>query len=430
MAGPPPAPSVVVVHYHEVGLKGRNREFFERRLVANLAAALRGTGIGRVHAIPGRILVPLRPGHDLEAIVDRLGRVFGVSGYAPAVQARAEMGAMLDAALGLAGATEFTSFQVRARKGYSSFPETSQRVNEVVGQAIKDASGARVDLTRAEWTCHIELVGGRAYLYGRRHDGPGGLPVGVSGKVLALLSGGIDSPVAGWEIAKRGATVEFVHFHGQPYTDPSSVRQATRLAEHLISWLGRTRLWLVPFGEIQAEIVTTAPQELRVVLYRRFMMRIAETLSLREGAEALVTGESLGQVASQTLTNMRAIDAAVATMPVLRPLAGRDKIEIEALARRVGTYEISTDPHQDCCVLFVPRRVTTHASLAALEDAEARLDVPALVEKGVANGSVVELGPDYPSAGGSTSSPAATRSAASPRNARSAPTSRPSRTPE
>ncbi|MGH2731686.1 MAG: tRNA uracil 4-sulfurtransferase ThiI, partial [Actinomycetota bacterium] len=282
-------------------------------------------------------------------------------------------------------------FRVRARKGHSSYPESSHRVNEVVGQAIKDASGARVDLDHAGWTCHIELVGRRAFLYSRRVEGPGGLPLGASGKVLALLSGGIDSPVAAWELAKRGASVDFVHFHGQPFSDPSSVRQATRLAERLIPWLLRSGLWLVPFGDIQAEIVTSAPQELRVVLYRRFMMRIAQALAMRGGAEALVTGESLGQVASQTLPNLAAIDAVVDRLPVLRPLIGRDKIEIEALARRIGTYEISIDPHQDCCVLFVPRRVTTRARPDELEAVEAELEVEELVGKGVAHAGMVEL---------------------------------------
>jgi thiamine biosynthesis protein ThiI len=217
----------------------------------------------------------------------------------------------------------------------------------------------------------------------------------VSGRVFALLSGGIDSPVAAWEIAKRGASVELVHFHGTPYTDPSSIRQVGRLAGQLATWMGRVRLWLVPFGDAQAEIVTTAPQELRVVLYRRFMLRIAEALAESQGAEALVTGDSLGQVASQTLTNILAINAAARRLPVLRPLVGRDKIEIEALARRIGTYEISIDPYQDCCVLFVPRRVTTHASLDELEAAEAPLDVEALVQKAVA-GTTVETFPNAP----------------------------------
>lgn len=379
---------LVVAHYHEIGLKGRHRDAFETKLAANMRRMLSGTGFERIQRMPGRIVVRLRAEADLEEILSRLTRAFGLSHLAPALEVPAEMSALVEAALRLAAACSFESFQVRARKGHSSFTDTTQRVNEVVGQAIKDTTGARVDLTHAEWTCHIELVTNRALLYWRRIEGPGGLPAGSSGKVVALLSGGIDSPVAAWETAKRGASVEMVHFHGQPFTDPSSVRQVARLSQHLAPWFLESRLWLVPFGDIQSEIVTSAPQELRVVLYRRFMMRIAEALALREGAEALVTGESVGQVASQTLRNMRAIGEVVRQLPVLRPLAGRDKIEIERLARRIGTYEISIDPHQDCCVLFVPRRVTTHANLEQLREVEGGLDVDALVEKGLANASV------------------------------------------
>ena len=375
---------LVVAHYHEVGLKGRNRSFFERRLVDNIRWALRDTGYAHVRTIPGRILVELTEHADLDRITGALGRTFGLASFSPAVSSPADMDLLVATALALARETPFESFRVRARRGHSSFPESSQRVNEVVGQAIKNATGARVDLSHGEWTCHIELVQNRAFLYANRLPGPGGLPAGTAGRVVALLSGGIDSPVAIWELAKRGASVTAVHFHGQPFSDPSSARQAARLAEHLAPWLREIDLWLVPFGDVQAEIVTAAPAALRTVLYRRFMMRIAEALALNVGAEALVTGESLGQVASQTLPNMRAIDAVVETLPVLRPLVGRDKIEIEAIARRVGTYEISIDPHQDCCVLFAPRQAATRARLPELEAAEAALDVPALVEKALA----------------------------------------------
>jgi thiamine biosynthesis protein ThiI len=387
--GAPLRRDVVVAHYHEVGLKGRNRSFFERRLVDNIRWALRGSGAASVRPIPGRILVQLGASTDLDEVSERLGRVFGLSGFAPAVEVLADMDAIIAAALALAAEEPFESFRIRARRGNSSFPEGSQRINEIVGQAVKDATEARVDLSHGEWTCHIELVQNRAFLYPSRIPGPGGLPAGTSGRVVSLLSGGIDSPVASWELGKRGASVTAVHFHGQPYSDPSSARQAERLARHLAPWLRGIDLWLVPFGDVQAEIVTTAPAELRTILYRRFMMRIGEALALSVGAEALVTGESLGQVASQTLPNLRAIDAVVTELPVLRPLIGRDKIEIEALARRIGTYDISIDPHQDCCVLFAPRQAATRARLPELEAAEAALDVPALVEKALAN---VEVG--------------------------------------
>src|SRR5437870_939055 len=379
---------LVVAHYHEVGLKGRNRSFFERRLVDNIRWALRDTGSASVRTIPGRILVELTRDADLDRITAALARTFGLASFSPAVSSPADMDLLVATALAPARETPFESSRVRARRGHSSFAESSQRVNEVVGQAIKDATGARVDLSDGEWTCHIELVQNRAFLCAERLPGPGGLPAGTAGRVVALLSGGIDSPVAIWELAKRGASVTAVHFHGQPFSDPSSARQAARLAEHLAPWLREIDLWLVPFGDVQAEIVTTAPAGLRTILYRRFMMRIAEALALSAGAEALVTGESLGQVASQTLPNLRAIDAVVTGVPVLRPLIGRDKIEIEALARRIGTYDISIDPHQDCCVLFAPRHAATRARPAELETAEATLDTDALVAKALANAEV------------------------------------------
>jgi thiamine biosynthesis protein ThiI len=382
---------LVVAHYHEVGLKGRNRHFFEDRLITNMKTALAGTGYRSVRKLPGRIVVWLRPEKDVATMLDALSRTFGLSHFSPGLSVKPEMSALVEGALQLADASSFESFEVRARKSNSPVPEGSQQIHEIVGQAIKDHTGRRVDLSNPEWTCAIEMVGNEAFVYGERHPGPGGLPVGTAGKVVTLLSGGIDSPVATWEMAKRGATHELIHFHGQPYTDPSSIHQASRLAQTLRPWLLKSRLWLVPFGDIQSEIVTSAPQELRVVLYRRFMMRIAEALAIRERAEALVTGESLGQVASQTLPNIRAIDEAVDSLPVLRPLIGRDKIEIEAIARRIGTYEVSIDPHQDCCVLFVPRNVTTRANLDQLHHVEADLEIETLVEKGLAEAELTDV---------------------------------------
>jgi tRNA uracil 4-sulfurtransferase len=385
-------PSLVLAHYQEVGLKGRNRSFFERTLASNIHQVLSGIPGVVVTPIAGRILIRL-PEQHLSRAAEELTHVFGLSSFSPADEVVAPtMDSLIGQALLLARRTPFESFRVRARRGNSSFKQTSMEVNNLVGQALKDHTGARVDLSNAEWTCHIELVTNRAYLYSEKIRGPGGLPVGSSGRVLALISGGIDSPVAAWRMAKRGATVDFIHFHGQPYADPSSARQATQLVRHLAPWTLRSRLFLIQFGDVQAEIVTSAPQELRVVLYRRFMMRIAEALALQERAEGLVTGESLGQVASQTLPNLRVIDDVVESLPVLRPLVGHDKLEIEETGKQIGTYDISIQPHQDCCVLFVPRRVTTAAKLEDVRAAEAALDVQALVEKALANSEVVDAG--------------------------------------
>jgi len=380
---------VVVAHYREIGLKGRNRSFFVRALVEAMTKSLAGLG-AQVAPISGRVLV--RPGdqQSLGEVLARLRLVFGLSGFSPAVQLHnPSMQDLCDAAVRMADASQFVSFKIRARRGHTSFPQNSGQINIAVGRAVQDHTGAKVDLSNGEWTLYIELVANKAYLYCDKVPGPGGLPMNTSGKVLGLISGGIDSPVAAWQIARRGAQMDFVHFHGQPYSDPSSSRQAEQLVHQLLPWLLETNLWKVPFGDIQSEIVTTAPQQLRIVLYRRFMMRIAQALALREGAQALVTGEALGQVASQTLTNLAAVDQVV-TLPVLRPLAGADKIEIEQAAMKIGTYEISIQAHQDCCVLFEPRQVTTAAKTEDLEAAEASLDIPALIDKALANAEVVE----------------------------------------
>jgi thiamine biosynthesis protein ThiI len=235
-----------------------------------------------------------------------------------------------------------------------------------------------VDLEDPELTLWVEVLRDRILYSFDKHPGPGGLPVGSSGRVLALLSGGIDSPVAAWRMMKRGCRVVLAHFHAFPLQDRSTIDKTRELARILTRWQLRTRLLLIPFGPVQQSVVAACPAPLRVVLYRRFMLRIAEALARRHRARALVTGESLGQVASQTLDNMVVIGEATRA-PVLRPLVGMDKEEITAQARRIGTFDVSTLPDQDCCQLFVPRHPATAASREEVERAEAALDVPALV---------------------------------------------------
>ena len=369
----------LVAHYHEIGLKGRNRDFFEQALVRNLRLALRGTGYSKVRSVYGRAIVDFGEVADVAAASERATRVFGVAYVGAGVKVDLDMGSIGDAALKLMTAEPFGSFSVRARRSYSSFKPTSQQINETVGQLIKDSTGARVDLSNPEATAHIELYGNEGLVFRHKLRGPGGLPVGVSGKMLALLSGGIDSPVAAWRMARRGAEVELVHFHGQPYTDPSSARQAADLATALTKYQLKATLHLVPLGDAQREIVVHAPSSLRVILYRRMMLRIAATLGRDRGTKALVMGDSLGQVASQTIENLTAVDAAVPDTQVLRPLIGMDKQEIVDLASQIGTYEISTRKHQDCCVLFEARAPATKARIVDAEKAEAEIDVERLI---------------------------------------------------
>ena len=389
---PGESPGLVLAHYQELGLKGRNRSFFERTLASNIQQKLVALPGARAKPIPGRLVVRMPDRSGERQVLDALKSTFGLSSFSPSVEViHPDIDSLTQAAVKMAQAARFGSFKVRARRSNSSFPLSSNEINVAVGQAIKDATQAAVDLGNPDWTCYIEVVSNRAFLYTSKIPGPGGLPVGTSGRVLALLSGGIDSPVAAWRMARRGAAVDFIHFSGQPFADPSSARQATRLSLHLAPWTLRSRLWMVQFGDVQSEIVTAAHQELSIVLYRRMMMRIAEMIARRERAQALVTGECLGQVASQTLPNLAAIGEA-AGLPVLRPLIGFDKLEIEATGKLIGTYEISIQPHQDCCVLFIPRQVTTAARPDDIAEAESALDVPALVGKAVANAEVVDVG--------------------------------------
>jgi thiamine biosynthesis protein ThiI len=278
---------------------------------------------------------------------------------------------------------QFSSFRVRTKRSDKAFPHHSGTVDRALGAAIHLSTGLRVDLEHADLTVFVEILRDRICFSFEKVPGPGGFPVGSAGRVMALLSGGIDSPVAAWRLMKRGCTVVLVHFHAFPLQDHSTIDKARLLSQALARWQYKSRLLLVPFGPVQQTIVALCPAPLRVVLYRRFMVRIAEALAARKKAKALVTGESLGQVASQTLDNMSVIDAA-ARGPVLRPLVGMDKEEITAEARRIGTFEISTLPDQDCCQLFVPRSPATSAKPEEVASAEAALDVGGLVASALA----------------------------------------------
>jgi thiamine biosynthesis protein ThiI len=381
----------LVAHYHEIGLKGRNRDFFEKTLERNLRRSLRGTGYSRIRRGFGRLVVDFKDGALLDEALDRAARVFGTAYVGLGKRVRPDIDEIGAAALQLMSIEPFESFAVRARRTYSSFAHTSREMNVAIGQLIKDATGARVDLSNPHATLFIEMFGNSGIVYRTRVRGPGGLPVGVSGRMMTLLSGGIDSPVAAWRMSRRGVEVELVHFHGQPFTDHSSVQQATELTEVLTRYQLRTILHLVPLADAQREIVTHAPSNLRVVLYRRTMMRIAAELAKQRACHAIVTGDSLGQVASQTIENIGTVDAAVTDVQVIRPLIGMDKQEIVDNATSIGTYDISTRKHQDCCVLFEPRAPATKAKPHHAEKAEQELDMDAMVGKALAGIETREL---------------------------------------
>jgi thiamine biosynthesis protein ThiI len=271
---------------------------------------------------------------------------------------------------------------VTARRAYKAFPLTSQQLNEALGSFVLKRFPVRVDLKHPDLTLYLEILPTEAFLYLERVPGPGGLPVGVAGRVMALVSGGIDSPVAAYRMMRRGCLVSFVHFHGAPFLDRRTQEKVREIVKLLTRFQYGSHLILIPFGEVQQEVVVNAPAPYRVLLYRRLMGRIAEHLAGLEGATALVTGESLGQVASQTLENLTVIEEAV-KMPVLRPLVGMDKEEISAEAREIGTYEISIQPDQDCCTLFVPRHPATRATMEEIRRAELTLDIDRLVKTSI-----------------------------------------------
>lgn len=379
-----------VIRYHEVALKRGNRAAFVTQLVDNIAGVLRGTGVKRVRAGDGRIIVHLRPDADWQEIERRLRWVCGAANYSHAVRAERNIDTISDAAVALAQTKSFASFAVRARRGDKTFPLSSPEIGQMVGSAIKDVRDARVDLEHPELTIHVEVLRDEAFVSANRLPAVGGLPVGSSGLVVGLLSGGIDSPVAAWRMMRRGCRIELVHFHGAPYQDGSSREKVVALARVLTRYQLRTRLHLVAFGEIQRQIVAGVQRPFRVVLYRRMMMRIAEAIARTAGAEALVTGESLGQVASQTLTNMSTVSEAT-TLPLLRPLVGMDKQEISDQARHIETFDISVLPDEDCCQLFMPRHPSTRVALDSARAAEAVFDIPALVQQALDTVEVEEF---------------------------------------
>ena len=354
-----------IVHYHEVSLKRGNRPLFLRHLARNLERATSDVGPVRLRQLSGRIMLDLDRNLHPEVVRDRLARVCGVASVALAYRVASTLEAMKDVIAQLLEGRHFASFRISARRAFKTYPLTSVELNRELGAFVVERTGARVDLHHAELEIHIEVLPAETFVYVNRVAGPGGLPVGASGTVVALLSGGIDSPVAAWRLIKRGCRVVFVHFHSVPYLPDISQHKARALVERLTEWQYASQLFIVPFGEIQREIVLSVPGPARVVVYRRMMIRIAEVLALQVGAAALVTGESLGQVASQTLENIARIDEA-ASMPVFRPLIGTDKLEITAEAQRLGTFEISIEPDADCCTLFTPKHPATRMSEQAI----------------------------------------------------------------
>lgn len=374
--------TVVLVHYHEIALKARNRPLFMRQLVHNLKRATADLPVRRIRNLTGRVLLELSENNSARAVVERVRQVFGVANCAPAFRAPLDLQALQETAERALAGRSFQTFRVTARRANKAFPLTSQQLNEILGDFVRQRFSVRVDLKNPELSLFVQVLPKEAFVHVEKVPGAGGLPVGVAGKVVALVSGGIDSPVAAYRMMRRGCLVTFVHFHGAPFLDRRTQDKTREIVKLLTRFQYGSRLYLVPFGELQQEVVVNVPAHYRVLLYRRLMARIAEHLAGLEGARAIVTGESLGQVASQTLENLTVIEEAV-KLPVLRPLIGMDKEEISNEARGIATYEISIQPDQDCCTLFVPRHPATRARVEDIHKAEINLDVDCLVKMGV-----------------------------------------------
>ena len=377
---------ICLVHYHEVGLKGRNRASFEHRLLSNMEAALVAFELKEVCRISGHLLVVFENADDLEPAAEILLQVPGVARVSRGWRcAREPEEYNRCAELAMMDCGEFESFKVVARRSNTDYPIDSMQLNQLVGAHLcAFAPDKKVKMKDPDVKVHVEIIQGSAYVFSRSDRGIGGLPVGSAGKVVSLMSGGIDSPVATWKLMKRGAVIVGVHFSGAPVTDDASEYIVDDIAHALAPAGGIGRIYTVPFGKYQKAIASECPPPLRIVLYRRLMFRVAQGIARIERAKALVTGESLGQVASQTLENIAAVNAVV-DIPVLRPLIGSDKLEIIDVAKRIGTFEISSRPADDCCTLYMPRSPETHARIVDCERAEQDVPIDAWVEEILSN---------------------------------------------
>jgi thiamine biosynthesis protein ThiI len=371
-----------VVHYHEIALKGRNRPFFLNRLVRNIERAAADLPLKRVVPLPGRLMVELADEAAWPQLRERLAAVVGIANFSPINRVELDIDLLANEVVRAVKGRPFQSFRVTTRRANKKFGLNSMEIDRELGARVQEATGARVDLTSPEMVVYVEILPREAFFYFEKFEGVQGVPVGTAGRVTALLSGGIDSPVAAYRMMKRGCRVDFVHFHSVPFLSRASQQKVKDILGLLTRYQYHSRLYLVAFGNLQRDIMLAAPAPLRVILYRRFMMRIASVLAKHRRSRALVTGESLGQVASQTLENIAVIEEA-AELPVLRPLIGMDKSEITDQARAIGTYEISILPDQDCCQLFIPAHPATRSRLDEVVAAERQLDVDRLVQTAV-----------------------------------------------
>ena len=385
---------ILLLKQGEIVLKGLNRKYFEQKLISNINRRLSRLGRFRVYSVQSTIYAePLDDGIDMDEAEELMKKTFGIVAISRAAACEKDKDAILATAKEyLRGALlAAKSFKVESKRSDKSFPMTSIALSQYVGGELHDAfPHLRVDVHSPELVVNVEVRDYAAYVHANSEPAAGGLPVGVGGKAVSLLSGGIDSPVSTYMIAKRGVEIFPVHFFSFPYTSELAKQKVLDLAGELLDYCGRLTVQVVPFTHIQEEIRNKCPEELFTLIMRRFMMRIAERIALDNGCGALVTGEDLGQVASQTMEALAVTNAAV-SLPVLRPLIGMDKEEIVTIARRIGTFETSILPYEDCCTVFTPRRPKTRPELAEVLEAEKALDCQALIDEAVAGVEKIKI---------------------------------------
>ncbi|SHJ31770.1 thiamine biosynthesis protein ThiI [Geosporobacter subterraneus DSM 17957] len=384
---------VLIIRYGEIALKGLNKSYFEDKLLRHIEANLRILGKVRVRKSNGMVFADI-DGVDEEAAIVQVTKVFGVVSVSPAYAFEVDMDQIyrvaLEHTLERLQEENIKTFKVDSRRGDKRFPLNSLEIaREVGGYILSKVNGLKVDVHQPDLTIHVE-VRDRAYVFSKRIQGLGGLPLGTNGKAMLLLSGGIDSPVAGWMVAKRGVVIEAVHYHSYPFTSERAKEKVIDLARILAQYCGKIRMHNINLLPIQKEINEKCPPEEMTILSRRFMMKIAERLAQKEGCDGLITGESIGQVASQTVQGLTVTNAAV-TMPVFRPLIATDKTDIVELARKIGTFETSILPFEDCCTVFLPKRPVTKPKLERILLSENKLDVEALIQEALENVEVLEI---------------------------------------
>ena len=387
---------IILLKLGEIVLKGLNRQTFESVLMRNLRRRLSPLGAFDIREAQSTVYVePLEDGADMEEAVERISTEFGVISYSRACVVEKEMDKILAAAAEYLGEELQTvsSFKVESKRSDKKFPLKSPQISAEVGEyLLQRFPNLHVDVHNPDLEVRVEVRDFGAYIHGWARPGAGGIPVGTGGKAAILISGGIDSPVAAWQMARRGLELTAVHFASPPYTSERAEQKVVELLTKVGEYAGRMFMFTVPFARIQEEIRDKCPEEYFTLIMRRFMMRAAERIARKEGCEALITGESLGQVASQTLKAIACTDEAAA-MPVFRPLIGTDKSEIVAMARRIDTYDLSIQPYEDCCTVFTPRHPRTRPELEKLLEAEAALDCQALLDDCVARATVRRIKP-------------------------------------